>query len=87
MARDLDRAQWRGQRPWFEIWFACVLDAGRRRALWVRCARRYHTALTVTDLLVHCPGFAVVALVKLWGVWPLAFVTQRMRVWTRAATA
>jgi 2-keto-4-pentenoate hydratase/2-oxohepta-3-ene-1,7-dioic acid hydratase in catechol pathway len=36
MARDLDRSQWRGQRPWFEIWFACILDAERRRALWIR---------------------------------------------------
>src|SRR6185295_6553716 len=36
MARDLDRPQWRDQRPWFEIWFAVVLDASRRRALWVR---------------------------------------------------
>ena len=27
---------WRGQRPWFEIWFAVLLDASRRRALWVR---------------------------------------------------
>jgi 2-keto-4-pentenoate hydratase/2-oxohepta-3-ene-1,7-dioic acid hydratase in catechol pathway len=36
MARDLERPQWKGQRPWFEIWFAVVLDADRRRALWVR---------------------------------------------------
>lgn len=36
MSRDLDRLRWKGQRPWFEIWFAVVLDAGRRRALWVR---------------------------------------------------
>ena len=36
MPRDLDRPRWKGQRPWFEIWFAVVLDAGRRRALWVR---------------------------------------------------
>jgi len=36
MPRDLDRPQWKGQRPWFEIWFAVVLDARRRRALWVR---------------------------------------------------
>lgn len=27
---------WRGQRPWFEIWFACVIDVNRRRALWIR---------------------------------------------------
>ena len=36
MARDLDRPMWQGKRPWFEIWFACVLDADRRRALWIR---------------------------------------------------
>jgi 2-keto-4-pentenoate hydratase/2-oxohepta-3-ene-1,7-dioic acid hydratase in catechol pathway len=36
MSRDLDLPRWKGQRPWFEIWFAVVLDAGRRRALWVR---------------------------------------------------
>ncbi|HUJ61620.1 MAG TPA: fumarylacetoacetate hydrolase family protein [Kofleriaceae bacterium] len=36
MARDLDGPMWREQRPWFEIWFAVVLDDSRRRALWVR---------------------------------------------------
>jgi 2-keto-4-pentenoate hydratase/2-oxohepta-3-ene-1,7-dioic acid hydratase in catechol pathway len=36
MPRDLDRPHWRGQRPWFEIWFAVLLDDDRRRALWVR---------------------------------------------------
>ncbi len=36
MPRDLDRPQWRGQRPWFEIWFAVILDENRRRALWIR---------------------------------------------------
>lgn len=36
MARDLERPVWKGQRPWFEIWFAVVLDASRRRALWIR---------------------------------------------------
>lgn len=36
MPRDLDRPRWRGQRPWFETWFAVVLDGGRRRALWIR---------------------------------------------------
>ncbi len=36
MGRDPDRPVWRGQRPWFEIWFAVLLDASRRRALWVR---------------------------------------------------
>jgi 2-keto-4-pentenoate hydratase/2-oxohepta-3-ene-1,7-dioic acid hydratase in catechol pathway len=36
MGRDPDRPMWRGQRPWFEIWFAVLLDASRRRALWVR---------------------------------------------------
>jgi len=32
----MDRALWKGQRPFFEIWFAVILDASRRRALWVR---------------------------------------------------
>ena len=36
MGKDLDRPVWRGQRPWFEIWFAVVLDQSKRRALWVR---------------------------------------------------
>jgi len=36
MPRDLDRPFWRGQRPWFEIWFAVILDDNRRRALWIR---------------------------------------------------
>ncbi len=36
MGRDPERPVWRGQRPWVEIWFVVLLDAGRRRALWVR---------------------------------------------------
>jgi 2-keto-4-pentenoate hydratase/2-oxohepta-3-ene-1,7-dioic acid hydratase in catechol pathway len=36
MPRDLDRPHWHGQRPWFEIWFAVLLDDNRRRALWIR---------------------------------------------------
>lgn len=36
MGRDADRPMWRGQRPWYEIWYAVVLDESRRRALWVR---------------------------------------------------
>jgi 2-keto-4-pentenoate hydratase/2-oxohepta-3-ene-1,7-dioic acid hydratase in catechol pathway len=36
MPRDLERPRWKGQRPWLEMWSAVVLDAGRRRALWVR---------------------------------------------------
>ena len=36
MGKDLDRPVWHGQRPWVEIWFAVVLDASRRRALWIR---------------------------------------------------
>ena len=36
MGRDLDHLQWRGQRPWFEIWFAVIVDDSRRRALWIR---------------------------------------------------
>lgn len=36
MGKDLDQPVWRGQRPWFEIWFAVVIDESRRRALWIR---------------------------------------------------
>jgi 2-keto-4-pentenoate hydratase/2-oxohepta-3-ene-1,7-dioic acid hydratase in catechol pathway len=36
MAKDLDHPVWRGQRPWFEIYFAVVVDESRRRAVWVR---------------------------------------------------
>ena len=36
MSKDLDRAVWRDQRPWFEIYFAVLLDEKRRRALWIR---------------------------------------------------
>src|SRR5262249_43086311 len=32
------------------------------RLLWVRCGRRRDLALRAADLLVRCPGFAVVAL-------------------------
>jgi hypothetical protein len=33
-----------------------------RRLLWVRCAGRRHVALRATDLLVRCPGFALIGL-------------------------
>lgn len=36
------------------------VDLGR--LLWVRCGRRRDLALRATDLLVRCPGFALVAL-------------------------
>ncbi|MDB4955892.1 MAG: Fumarylacetoacetate hydrolase family protein [Myxococcales bacterium] len=36
MTRELDKPLWHGQRPWFEIWFAVILDENRRRALWIR---------------------------------------------------
>lgn len=36
MLEDPGRPQRRGQRPWFEIYFAVLLDDSRRRALWVR---------------------------------------------------
>src|ERR1700675_2456847 len=32
------------------------------RLLWVRCARRPDRALRAADLLVRCPGFALIAL-------------------------
>ncbi len=36
MARAPEKPAWKGQRPWYEIWFAVVIDASRRRALWIR---------------------------------------------------
>jgi 2-keto-4-pentenoate hydratase/2-oxohepta-3-ene-1,7-dioic acid hydratase in catechol pathway len=36
MPSRADRAMWKGQRPWYEIWFAVVMDERRRRALWIR---------------------------------------------------
>src|SRR5512145_488208 len=33
-----------------------------RRVLWVRCGGRRDVALRVADLLVRCPGFAIVGL-------------------------
>ena len=36
MPRDLDRPLWTDQRPWFEVWFAVVIDEGKRRAAWIR---------------------------------------------------
>ena len=32
------------------------------RLLWVRCGGRRHTALAATDVLVRCPGFALIVL-------------------------
>jgi len=34
----------------------------RERLLWVRCGSQTNLAVRVTDLLVRCPGFALVAL-------------------------
>jgi 2-keto-4-pentenoate hydratase/2-oxohepta-3-ene-1,7-dioic acid hydratase in catechol pathway len=31
-----DRPHYKGQRPWYEIWFAVALDESRKRALWIR---------------------------------------------------
>ena len=36
MTRDLDRPLWTDQRPWFEVWFAVVIDEQKRRAAWIR---------------------------------------------------
>jgi len=55
MAAQNLRPIWRGQRPWFEIWFAVVLDASRRRAIWVR-----------QDILVPRDGEARGTI---WGAW------------------
>ncbi|HEU0035692.1 MAG TPA: fumarylacetoacetate hydrolase family protein [Kofleriaceae bacterium] len=55
MARDPDRPAWKGQRPWYEIWFAVVLDDSRRRALWLR-----------QTFFVPRQG---VGRAKIWGAW------------------
>lgn len=62
---------WRGQRPWFEIWFAVVLDAGRRRALWIR-----QTLFVPRD----GPGRTTV-----WGAWFDASAPQPARAAKRYA--
>lgn len=36
MSTDLARPLWRGQRPWFELYFGVIVDESRRRALWFR---------------------------------------------------
>jgi 2-keto-4-pentenoate hydratase/2-oxohepta-3-ene-1,7-dioic acid hydratase in catechol pathway len=36
MSTDLALPRWKGQHPWFEIYFAVLLDESRRRALWIR---------------------------------------------------
>ncbi len=36
MPQHLEKAVYKNQRPWFEIWFAVVVDRDRRRALWIR---------------------------------------------------
>ncbi len=36
MSTDLALPRWKGERPFFEIYFAVVLDESRRRALWIR---------------------------------------------------
>ena len=41
---------------------AHAADIDLRRVLWVRCGGRRDVALRATDLLVRCPGFAVVVL-------------------------
>jgi len=36
MAQRSERAVWKGQRPWVEIWFAVVMDRDHQRAAWIR---------------------------------------------------
>jgi 2-keto-4-pentenoate hydratase/2-oxohepta-3-ene-1,7-dioic acid hydratase in catechol pathway len=69
MPRDLDRPQWKGQRPWFEIWSAVVLDAGRRRAVWIR-----------QSLFVPRQGDARATI---WGAWFDADATPASRAGKR----
>jgi RecA DNA recombination protein len=70
-----------------------VLSAARAgveldRLLWVRCGRRRDVALRATDLLVRCPGFAIVGLdlgevaprLSLAAAFRLRLATRRSRV-------
>ncbi len=71
MGKDLERPVWRGQRPWFEVWFAVVIDESRRRALWVR-----QTMFVPRE----GPGRASV-----WGAWFDADATPQRRAAKRFA--
>src|SRR5204862_4262671 len=46
----------------FDAFSATRAGVGLDRLLWVRCGRRRDVALCAADLLVRCPGFAVVGL-------------------------
>ncbi len=46
----------------FDAVGAAVAGVDLGRVLWVRCGRRRDLALRAVDLLVRCPGFAVVGL-------------------------
>jgi 2-keto-4-pentenoate hydratase/2-oxohepta-3-ene-1,7-dioic acid hydratase in catechol pathway len=71
MSRDLERPVWQGKRPWYEIWFAVVLDEGRRRALWIR-----HSTFVPTE----GDGRATT-----WGAWFDADATPPSRAAKRIA--
>ena len=46
----------------FDLTSAARAGVDLRRLLWVRCDGRRDVALRATDLLVRCPGFALIAL-------------------------
>lgn len=71
MVKDLDQPVWRGQRPWYEIWFAVALDESRRRAVWLR-----HT------MFVPRAGDARATV---WGAWFDADATPKTRAAKRFA--
>lgn len=71
MGKDLDHPVWHGQRPWFEIWFAVVIDESRRRALWIR-----------QTMFVPRTG---AARATVWGAWFDADATTRSRAAKRFA--
>ena len=71
MSKDLARPLWRGQRPWFEIYFAVLLDESRRRALWIR-----------QSLFVPKDGEGKATI---WGAWFDADGTPRSRAAKRFA--
>jgi 2-keto-4-pentenoate hydratase/2-oxohepta-3-ene-1,7-dioic acid hydratase in catechol pathway len=71
MSTDLALPRWKGQHPWFEIYFAVLLDESRRRALWVR-----------QTLFVPTSGEGRATI---WGAWFDADGTPRSRAAKRFA--
>jgi 2-keto-4-pentenoate hydratase/2-oxohepta-3-ene-1,7-dioic acid hydratase in catechol pathway len=71
MSTDLALPRWKGQHPWFEIYFAVLVDESRRRALWIR-----------QSLFVPATGEGRATI---WGAWFDADATPPSRATKRFA--